>query len=501
LPTGLAAALVLIFPATAASTSTVRGEESVQSVTIEVEIRNHSEIERLTRLVSIDDVRGSLVRASATSRQLDELRATGYDWRVIPRAFKADGVTMCESGWVDDPQRSFACYPTYDQYTSLMHRFAATHSEICRLVDLGPTANTVRPHRLWAMIISDNPREEEDEPEVLLTSSIHGDETTGFVLMLRLIDHLVQGYGDDSDITSLVDDTEIWINPLANPDGTYQGGDHTVASAIRNYTTSSGADSGVDGNRNFPGFAGGDHPDGHPWWPETRAMMTLAETQTFVLSANIHDGVEVVNYPWDTVERRHPDDQWFEALARDWADLAQSDSPGGYMTDFDNGITNGYDWYQIYGGRQDYITYFHGAREMTVELSETTLTPAEELEDYWHWNRRAVLDFIAHSHEGIRGIVSDRRGDPLAATVEVLGVDRAEDGSTVRTDEAVGDYHRLLLPGLYDLRFEAPGYLPVEVYGVAVTEGAATVVDVVLHRQQTRRAGRRLTTAPAKVFR
>ena len=469
-----------------------------QTVSIQLEIRDRSELARLTRMVSIEDFRGTEVRASATPEQLEILRTLGYRWRVVSEAAKADGVVMCPAGWVADTGRSWTCYPTYDQYTQLMEKFAVDRPDLCRLVDLGPSNSVVQPHRLWAVVISNNPGEEEDEPEVLLTSTIHGDETTGFVLMLRLIDHLLAGYGTDDEIASLVDNTEIWINPLANPDGTYRGGDHTVAGAIRNYTTTAGADSGVDGNRNFPDFEDGDHPDGRLWWPETRAMMALAGSETFVLSANLHDGVEVVNYPWDSLARRHPDDEWFEALARDWADLAQSDSPGGYMTDFDNGVTNGYDWYEIHGGRQDFMTYFHGGREITVELSETDLLPADELDDYWQWNRRAILDFIDHAHRGIRGTVTDRNGRPLAATVEVVGIDRAEDGSTVRTDPAVGDFHRLLLPGLYDLRVEAPGYNTLEISGIAVSEGDATEVDVVLYRNQMRRSGRRISSVLSK---
>ncbi len=88
--------------------------------------------------------------------------------------------------------------------------------------------------------------------------------------MLRLIDHLLRGYGDDPEITALVDETEIWINPLANPDGTYFGGDDTVADAIRYYTTTGGGDSGVDPNRNFPDLADGDHPDGNPGGPRPK---------------------------------------------------------------------------------------------------------------------------------------------------------------------------------------------------------------------------------------
>jgi hypothetical protein len=476
------------------------GDESQGSgstVTIQIEIGDRSELERLTRLVSIDDVRGLEVRAAATPRQLEGLRAAGWSWQIVPAVSLAAEPGMCSEGWVDDIDRSWNCYPSYQQYEALLHKFAVDNPSLCRLVDLGPTTNLVHPHRLWALIVSDRPSAEENEPEVLLTSTMHGDETTGFLLMLRLIDHLVRGYGDDPAITALVNETEIWINPLANPDGTYFGGNETVANAIRSYTNAGGGDSGVNPNRNFPDFDDGDHPDGNPWWPETETMMALAESQAFVLSANFHGGVEVVNYPWDTVVRRHPDDLWFQALARDWADLAQADSPGGYMTDFDNGITNGHDWYPIDGGRQDFMTFFHGGREVTIEISGTKLLPSDELDELWSWNRRALLDFVSHAHDGIRGIVTDPNGAPLAATIEVVGVDREEDGSMARTDPDVGDFHRLLLPGLYDLRIEASGYHSREIQGIAVIDGEATVVDVVLYPSLVRRPSRRLLPKPA----
>jgi hypothetical protein len=253
-----------------------------------------------------------------------------------------------------------------------------------------------------------------------------------------------------------------------------------VANAIRNYTTATGSPSEVNPNRNFPDIDGNPHPDGNPWWPETEAMMALAESKRFALAANFHGGIEVVNYPWDSRQLRHPDDAWLRRVARAYADRAQSDSPGGYMTDLDNGITNGWDWYPIFGGRQDYTTFFHATREFTIELSETKLLPADELEDYWLWNRGALLAFISRASEGIRGIVTDLDGNPLAATVEIVGLDAAGDGAFAATDPAVGDYHRLLMPGTYDLRVRASGCLGREIAGIAVVDGDATVVDVEL---------------------
>jgi hypothetical protein len=240
------------------------GDAVGRAVTIRLEIEDRAELDSLTRMVSIDDVRGTSVWATAAPAQLARLRAAGYRWQVLDTGTTAKAATMCPEDWADDDGRSWSCYPSYEQYESLLQRLAADRPDLCRLVDLGPGANTVAPHRLWALVVSDNPGVAEDEPEVLLTSSMHGDETGGFVLLLRLAHHLLESYGADPQITGLVDGTEIWINPAANPDGTYFGGDDSVAGAIRFYATPSGGNSFVDPNRNFPDPQAGDHPDGRP---------------------------------------------------------------------------------------------------------------------------------------------------------------------------------------------------------------------------------------------
>ena len=75
------------------------GEDDFQAsrsaVTIELEIGDRSELEELTRLVSIDDVRGHEVRATATPRQLEGLLAAGWSWQVVPVASLAVEPGMC----------------------------------------------------------------------------------------------------------------------------------------------------------------------------------------------------------------------------------------------------------------------------------------------------------------------------------------------------------------------------------------------------------------------
>jgi len=470
------------------------GAADDRPIEVRIQVEDRSRLEQLSRLVSVSNVRGSQVSATVTRRQLDLLREAGYSWRaVVTRQVTAD--EMCPPGWVDDDLRTWDCYPTYDQYVTLMERFATVHPDLCRLESLGPTSNLMRPHDLWALRISDFPDVEEAEPEVLLTSTMHGDEATGFVLMLRLIHELLEGYGTDPEMTALVDDLEIWINPNANPDGTYFVSDDTVAGAIRFYTTPEGNATGIDPNRNFPGIDGRNHPDGNPWWAETRSMMAFAETHTTTLSANLHDGAEVVNYPWDTWERRHVDDDYLISLSRAYADLAQALSPADYMTDQSNGITNGWDWYPVAGGRQDFMTFWHSAREVTIELTSTKTPPASMLGDLWRWNRNALLDFMGHARDGLHGVVTGPDGEPLDAVVELVGLDSALDNSFVATDPEVGDYHRLVLPGSYTIRISADGYNPAVYHSVEVPTDAPTTINAVLHPITATVTGR--VTTPA----
>lgn len=475
----LAVIVIVVMAAAAGAERSGPEARAERPLAITVEVGDRGQLEALAEVVAIEGYRHGVVETVAWPHQLAELERRGLRWRQAP--VKTAAITMCPAGWVDDEARAWDCYPTYGQYVALLEKLAADHPERCRLEWLGASSNQLRPHDLWALVISDEVALEEDEPEVLLVSSMHGDETVGIVLLLRLAHELLAGYGSDPALTTLVDEVELWLNPVANPDGTYLGGDHTVAGAIRYFTDANGSPVwGLDPNRNYPDPVAGDHPDNRWWWPETEAMMAFAERQSITLSANLHGGAEVVNYPWDSTSRRHPDDDWLYDASREYADLAHDASPGSYLVDLDNGVTNGWDWYEVHGGRQDYMTYFHGGREVTLELSAVKLLDSGQLEAHWDWNRASLLAWVGRSLSGVRGVVTDPDGTPLAARVEVVGRDTEVDRSWVLTDPDVGDYHRLLLPGTYDLRVSAPGYHPEEVAGVAVSGGDAVRRDVVL---------------------
>lgn len=330
-----------------------------------------------------------------------------------------------------------------------------------------------------AVKITDSPDAREPEPVFYYSSTMHGDETSGYLLMLRLTEHICRNYGEDSLCTRLVDNVEIWINPLANPDGTYRSNDSIISNPVRE-NLDEFYQPWKDLNRNFPSPISGivDHE------PETIAQMRLMDSLYLVLAANIHDGAEVFNYPWDTWKsgvKLHPDNEWYIWAGRRYVDTVY-DRRGivtGYMSGFDDGITHGGDWYVIWGGRQDYVNYFLHAREVTLEINNRKFPNIDDHEFLWDANYPSMLQYIENCLFGIQGIVrNSRTGEPLRARISIPGHDGDE--SHVFSDSLTGYFARLIEAGTWDLEVEATGYIPGTLTGIEVEWDRYTEVLVEL---------------------
>lgn len=337
-------------------------------------------------------------------------------------------------------------YPTWKQYDTIMHKIAEKWPDICLLDTIG---FSMMGRAILVLKISDNAGLDEKEPAVMLSASIHGDEPAGFVLLMRLAEYLASESAKAGFAQELTSNLEIWINPLANPDGMFRDND-TMIYPIRTNSN------GYDLNRNFPDPEVTSPP---PVQQETRDMIKFMEEHRFVLSANLHSGVEVVNFPWDKWTRTHPDEIWFNSVGRRYADTVHLHAEPGYMTYLDNGVTRGSLWYVIRGGRQDFITYSFGGREVTIELDDTKITPGPNLEALWAWNSRSLLRYLGEALYGLHGTVTDAdNGNPLGARIFIKNHD--SDSSHIYSDSITGEFSRFLAPGTYDFTVTAKGYIP-----------------------------------------
>ena len=398
-----------------------------------------SQLDRLSKIISLDHkIEKTTAYAYANKKQFENFLKENIEFKLINNQVSYDNIS----------KNNWDYYPTYNQYVDMMYAFADSFPNICKVHSLG-TLNSGR--EILIVNISDNVGQKENEPSFLYTSSMHGDELTGYVLMLRFIDDVLNNYNTNSRITYLVNEIDIWINPLANPDGAYAGGNSNVWGATRSNANF------IDLNRNFPDPQDGPHPDGNPWQEETLIFMGLSDTINFNLSSNLHTGSVVANYPWDTWSQLTADDSWWQHVCNEYADTCQFYGTGNYFTNYNDGIINGYDWYEVDGGRQDYMNYYKHCREFTLELSNDKTPNPQELPSFWNATHPSFYNYMEQSLYGLRGIITDSvTGLPIKARVEIANHD--VDSSHIYSSLPIGNYHRYIYQGNYSFTFSKSGY-------------------------------------------
>ncbi|XP_026218221.1 carboxypeptidase M [Anabas testudineus] len=340
----------------------------------------------------------------------------------------------------------------------------ASNPDIAHLYSIG---QSVRGQQLWVLALGLSPRHHTvGIPEFKYVANMHGNEVLGRVLLVQLIDDMVRGYRkNETQFLQLLNSTRIHILPTMNPDG------FDKADTDCQYSNGRYNFNGVDLNRNFPdAFVGLQQQQGlneEQREAEVRAVMDWLRTESFVLSANLHGGALVASYPYDNSNRGSelvggasvsPDDDVFVHLAKVYSYNHASMRQGNSCADtgtFLDGITNGYEWYPLVGGMQDYNYVWAQCLELTLELSCCKFPPVAQLPDMWTENRKALLAYIQQVHLGVKGRVFDASGVPVQnAVVEVKG---RSNMCPFRTDRH-GEYYRLLLPGNYTFTVSYPGH-------------------------------------------
>ena len=431
-------------------------------------------LNEFSRVISIDGYRNGYCYAYANKQEFTEFRKLGIPCEPVREYYETkNDLLMAES--LND-MFAWNRYPTYGIYCEMMQYFADTYPEICKLDTIGTSFSG---YKLLAVKISDNVNDDESEPEFFLGGQMHGDELIGGMVCLRLIDKLLHEYGNNQEVTNLVDNMEIFINPLSNPEGTYIAGPDSVNYSIRYTRNGYGWDNFIDMNRNFPDAIAGDHPDEKEYSLETEAFMQYADAHHFVMSANLHSGAEVVNYPFDTDSILPADNAWWEMVSAEYVALARQYGGGSYMTsDFPSGYINGFAWYTITGSRQDYMNYFKHCREVTLELSIDKKLPNDMLESYTSRNIPPMMAYMKRATMGLQGFVTDSiTGEPLMSMVFVSGHDYF--CSQVYSFLPTGEYYRFLKAGHYNVSFYANGYIHKTI-SVDVSDNSPLRLDVQL---------------------
>ncbi|XP_069669162.1 carboxypeptidase D-like isoform X4 [Periplaneta americana] len=309
-------------------------------------------------------------------------------------------------------------YHNHSALTQYMQEISKTYRNMTNLYSIG---ESLLKRKLWVLEISTAPMDKLGVPNVKLIANIHGNEAAGREILLQLIQFFVTNYCCNDTVRWLLNNTRIHILPSLNPDGFEISTEGKCELGLGRENARH-----VDLNRSFPDYF---QNNTQPRQRETEAVIDWLTRTTFVLSASLHGGVLVANYPyenvmentWDVVHRLlstsdfgknnitspwkrlfpdmadpylpsiSPDDDVFRHLATTYARTHPTMHLGLPCHDmdkrFEDGITNGAAWYPITGGMQDYNYIYHGCMEITLEISCCKYPFAQELPKLWEENK------------------------------------------------------------------------------------------------------------------
>jgi carboxypeptidase T len=245
---------------------------------------------------------------------------------------------------------------------------------------------TIQGRPIYAVKISDNPNISENEPQVFYNSLIHAREPQGMMTVMYYIYYLLENYGTNPEVTYLVNNREIYFQPVVNPDG-YEYNHTTNPNGggmfRKNRKLNGDGSYGIDLNRNF-GYQWGYNNSGSSnipsdetyrgpsafSEPETQAIRNFVNTKTFKTALNYHTYANLCLYPWGYTNIQTPDNSTFAEFANDMVAYNgyEAGQPPVVLYDVNGGAD---DW--MYGEQTSKPKIF----SVTIEVGSTGFWPTQ----------------------------------------------------------------------------------------------------------------------------
>lgn len=404
---------------------------------VRINIQTSEQVKQLDRIgVVINQVYPDHVVAEIEPHMYDMVHARGFDITLIQK----DVSDIYLQNSMQRPLESFrGQYLTYQQFCDSMAAIATNHPDICQLETLGLSHQS---RQLLVMKISDNAAVDETEPAVHFEANVHGNEKIGWAVSFNMVSYLADNYSSDTLVQRLVDEREIWIAPLANPDG------------FANNSRYNGR--GVDLNRNWGWMWGNEYACGSDFMSENESWRFMEHfwRHPFVSYVSYHAGTIYISEPWSYTSYLAPPEQnLIRHLSMGYASFTSYPYGQGSIG-----------MYPINGATKDYDYGSGGEIGWSIEVCYIKTPPAESIDVVFERDKPAMLLLMHKAGQGIHGQVTDSiTGEPIRAMIYVNSANWQSYSCPVN-----GDFHRFYLPGTYDITVMAPGYEPKTINNVIV---------------------------------
>ncbi len=295
-----------------------------------------------------------------------------------------------------DPESidGFPCYETVEETFAAAEAIASTYPKLAQWIDVGDSWQKTQGSggydiRVLKLTNSDIGGK---KPKLFINTAIHAREYATAPLALQAARRLVEGYGNDADLTWIMDHHEVHLMLHTNPDGRKKAETGLLwrKNTNTNYCGATSVNRGADLNRNF-GFTwnttGGIGSSGQECAETYRGPSAASEPETQVMQAyvrslwpdrrgtdlddpapektsgvhiDVHSVAKLVLWPYGERNKPAPNGKALEEMGRRLAyfnGYTPEQSIGLYPTD---GTTSGVSYGEL------------GVANFTIELGETS---------------------------------------------------------------------------------------------------------------------------------
>jgi hypothetical protein len=292
-------------------------------------------------------------------------------------------------------------------------------------------------NKISAVLIT-NPNHNQNKVSILFSGGIHPNELIGvehcYDIIYTLLDNIEKNPSDNK-FKEILDNVNIWVVPIVNPDGSQLFWENSVSMGRKNGTLKAPIQQenddfrGVDLNRNFPFQWDSGHPKAsssnpkHPFFRgdkagseiETMAMMALAEKERFLFSLSFHSFATKILYPYTIENIKNPDPDYPKQFAIQIAELAKSFHP--VKRNFE-AIKN---IYPVDGTDQDYYYFKYGTIALLAESSHKNIYYKHNIKKILTGFKPLWVKMLKECVEGLKIAVKivDAQGNPIQADIEI----------------------------------------------------------------------------------
>ena len=273
-------------------------------------------------------------------------------------------------------------YHTFAEVESKLQNAAMVFSDLTNLSVIGMTYES-RPIYLLELT---NKKSKFEKVNFLVTGTHHAREWISTEVPMALIADFLTKYGEDDEVTTLLDTSRIFVIPMLNPDGAVYS--RKQKRMWRKNRSKNRWGMGVDNNRNYSYEWGGYGASASSWSDtyrgpnamsevENQVIENLQEEHGFTAAISFHSYSELILWPWGYTSSMQTRDHAFF--------LKHGTVMGKIMDDYEP--IQASDLYPASGIFDDYLYGKYNVAVYTIELGRQFVPPQSEVPEI---NRRGV---------------------------------------------------------------------------------------------------------------